>query len=160
MKGCKRWQRGFISSGFASVFIVCDHIFFQRKAGRRVWPFCSFPAVWYVVAAVLCMQFLVFPAAVNIFPVPLQPFTRLCSQALRAGGFPCRESIADAGCTCSKARGRAAPPRQPRQGAPQAAPAPRQPGRALRSLPTSARSLHQLWPICYGLGLRSQLSAI
>lgn len=36
----------------------------------------------------------------------------------------------------------------------------RQPGRALRSLATSARSVHQLWPICYGLGLWSQLSAI
>lgn len=78
---------------------------------------CSFPAVWYVVPAVLCMQFLVFPDAVNIFPVSLQSFARLCSQAVRAGGFPRRESIADAGCTCSKARdggsAQPAPPRGP-----------------------------------------------
>lgn len=120
----------------------------------------SFPAVWYVVAAVLCMQFLVFPDAVNIFPVSLQSFACLCSQALGAGGCPHRESIADAGCTCSKAQGRAAPPGQPRQGAPQAAQGPRQPGRAPRSLSTSASFVHRLWPICYGLGLRSQLSAI
>lgn len=152
VKGCERWQRGFSSSGFESVFIVCDHVSLQGKAGQWMWPLCSFPAVWYVVAAVLCMQFLLFPDAVNIFPVSLQPFARLCSQALRAGGFPYRESIADAGCTCSKARGRAGPPRGPAG----CAGSPAEP--CARS--TSAGFVHQLWPIRYGLGPWSQLSAI
>lgn len=100
------------SSLFVTTFICSGRL----SSGYGPWPPCSFPAVWYVVAAVLRMQFLVFPDAVNIFPVSLQSFARLCSQALRAGGFPHRESIPDAGCTCSKAREGRPRPASPAKG--------------------------------------------
>lgn len=140
---------------FVTTFVCSEKL----SSGYGPWPLCSFPAVWYVVPAVLCMQFLVFPDAVNIFPVSLQSFARLCSQAVRAGAFPRRESIADAGCTCSKARGGRLRPASPAKGP-----------RGLRRVPGSPAepcapfnqrgSMPRLWPIRYGLGLWSQLSAI
>lgn len=52
---------------FAATFVSGEEL----SGGDGPWPLRSFPAMWYVVAAVLCMQSLEFPDAVNLAPVSL-----------------------------------------------------------------------------------------
>lgn len=126
VKGCKRWQRGFISSGFESIFIVCDRICLQRKAGQWVWPLVVFQpcGTWWLQSSACNSWYFQMLLIYSLFPCsPL----RACAAKLSelAGFRTVRASQMRDALAPRRGEGRAAPPRQPRQGAPQAAPAAR-----------------------------------
>lgn len=140
-----------LTSAFVSDEELCS--------GDGLWPVCGFPAMWYVEAAALHMQSWVLTDAVNLAPVSLWPCMRLCSRAPSLESW--RPSAPWEQCRC--AGDTLAPRRAGRRLRPAGtAKGPHQPC----WLPSSAISLKQTqfsvlaWPICYGLGLWSQLSAI